>query len=331
MSEESLHEAGESLPPPPSLSHPSSSALSSPPAADTPNSNGNSSNRMSRRLSRSSLFPEDDIDVQVPALQRLGIAGARSEDSSPAMSDAFPIQSALKSNSTNKESNSKSASFAPAPKGSDKQRVAFEEGDDNASRSSIGNIDGVKPKKANLSIRLEDEARIIASLHNAAKKQTTGSIYSVIVDLSRTGTLDIGVKDLSDNILVVSLLKRHNDRPGAGEEAGKHCYYLYDFIAYWFIFGISVGIRLGDVIFGVNFFPVREGSKTLIEVIKGDAEKKKKFLHIQAWRCHQLCSDDIPGYIFPRADEMIVQSYALFRSKVFGEWERWNFVEIILG
>lgn len=88
---------------------------------------------------------------------------------------------------------------------------------------------------------------------------------------------------------------------------------------------------MGDVIFGINFLPVREGSKTLINVIKGDAEKKKKFLHIQGWRCHQLCSDEIPGYVFPRADEMMVQSYALFKSKVFSEWERWNFVEILLG
>ena len=165
-------------------------------------------------------------------------------------------------------------------------------------------------KKANLSIRLEDETRIVAGLQSAVKKQTSGSIYSVVVDVSKSGTLDIGVKDLADNLLAVSLLKRKDDKPGAGEEAG---------------------IRLGDVIFGVNFIPLREGSKTLISIIKDNSDKKKKILHIQGWRCHQLCSDAIPGYIFPRADEMMVHSYGLYRSKVFSEWERWNFIEIMLG
>eukprot|EP01034_Spumella_vulgaris_P037245 gene37245-45957_t len=34
------------------------------------------------------------------------------------------------------------------------------------------------------------------------------------------GTLGIGVTDLSDNILAVSMLKRENNQPGPGEEAG---------------------------------------------------------------------------------------------------------------
>jgi len=33
--------------------------------------------------------------------------------------------------------------------------------------------------------------------------------------------MDIGVKDLADNILAVSLLKRENNIPGAGEVAGE--------------------------------------------------------------------------------------------------------------
>lgn len=94
---------------------------------------------------------------------------------------------------------------------------------------------------------------------------------------------------------------------------------------------VFVGIRLGDVIFGINFIPTREGSKTLITVIKLETEKHKKFLHIQGWRCHQLCSDPIPGYLFPRADDMFVRGYDLAMSKVFNDWERWNFIEIILG
>jgi hypothetical protein len=92
-----------------------------------------------------------------------------------------------------------------------------------------------------------------------------------------------------------------------------------------------IGIRLGDIIFGVNFIPTREGSRTLISVIRIETEKKKKFIHIQGWRCHQLCSDAIPGYHFPRANDMFVHSYSLLRNKVFSEFERWNFVEILLS
>lgn len=83
-----------------------------------------------------------------------------------------------------------------------------------------------KVKKENLTIRQEDEVRIVTGMHSAAKKQTTGSIYSVVVDISRTGTMSIGVKDLSDNILAVSMLKRENGMPGPGEEAGE--YFLID-------------------------------------------------------------------------------------------------------
>lgn len=76
--------------------------------------------------------------------------------------------------------------------------------------------------KENLTIRKDDEARIVAALHSASKKQTTGSIYSVVVDLGKTGTLGIGVKDLTDHVLAVSMLKRENCTPGAGEDAGKY-------------------------------------------------------------------------------------------------------------
>lgn len=91
------------------------------------------------------------------------------------------------------------------------------------------------------------------------------------------------------------------------------------------------GIRLGDIIFGVNFIPTREGSKTLISIIKKESGRGKSHIHIQGWRCHQLCSDPIPGYLFPRADELLVQAYSLVQNKVFSDWERWNFIEILLG
>jgi hypothetical protein len=81
--------------------------------------------------------------------------------------------------------------------------------------------------KANLTIRKDDEVRIVDSLHSAAKKQTTGAIYSVVVDLGKTGSLGIGVKDLADNVLAVSMLKRENCSPGPGEDAGRfNCLFL---------------------------------------------------------------------------------------------------------
>ncbi len=69
----------------------------------------------------------------------------------------------------------------------------------------------------------------------------------------------------------------------------------------------------------------------MISVIRIETEKKKRFIHIQGWRCHQLCSDAIPGYHFPRANDMFVHSYSLLRNKVFSEFERWNFIEILLS
>lgn len=117
--------------------------------------------------------------------------------------------------------------------------------------------------------------------------------------------------------------------------------------------GETAGIRLGDIIFGVNFVPVREGSATLISILKDEIDvKRNKYIHIQGnhilyhyhsvitskflslhcvgWRCHQLCSDPVPGYLFPKADEMLVQAFALGKSMVFSVQEKWNFIEILL-
>ena len=141
---------------------------------------------------------------------------------------------------------------------------------------------------------------------------------------------------MNSEILAVSMLKRENGETGAGEEAG---------------------LRLGDIIFGVNFIPTREGSRTLIKILRRETKekdnetesnlkyynfyhninlhyckdtKKKKILYIQAWRCHQLCSENIPGHHFPRCDDILVQAYSLVRTSVFTEWEKWNFIEIML-
>lgn len=272
-----------------------SSASSSKSASPTPLGRG------SKQSSRSKLFQDDDLEEEngEEVNDKLSVLGI--DKPKPKQSSMFSI---FKSADTPETS-------APSSSDGNNNSISNSTSSGKGSLTPSSDVDKNKTaKKANLSIRLEDETRIVAGLQSAVKKQTTGSIYSVVVDVSKSGTLDIGVKDLADNILAVSLLKRKDDKPGAGEEAG---------------------IRLGDVIFGVNFIPLREGSKTLISIIKDNAEKKKKIIHIQGWRCHQLCSDTIPGYIFPRADEMIVHSYGLFRSKVFSEWERWNFIEITLG
>lgn len=100
-------------------------------------------------------------------------------------------------------------------------KVAFAESPPDANLTMIGDSkkSSVK-KKANLIIRPEEEARIVLGLQKASKKQATGAIFSVVVDISKNNTLDIGVKDLPENLLVVSMLKRGNDRLGAAEEAG---------------------------------------------------------------------------------------------------------------
>jgi hypothetical protein len=101
-------------------------------------------------------------------------------------------------------------------------------------------------KKANLIIRPEEETRVVLALQKAAKKQATGSIFSVIVDISKNGTLDIGVKDLPENLLVVSLLKRGNSLPGAAEEAGS-AYSKLDIFVSLMILCIFVCMRIFSV------------------------------------------------------------------------------------
>lgn len=101
----------------------------------------------------------------------------------------------------------------------ERQKVKFEEEDPLSKVNQSASPEQII-KKENLSIRLEDETRIVASLYSATKKQASGTLYSIIVDMTKSGALDIGVKDLADNTLAVSMLKRENNKPGAGEEAG---------------------------------------------------------------------------------------------------------------
>jgi hypothetical protein len=100
----------------------------------------------------------------------------------------------------------------------EKSKVAF--AGDSTSPEDPDGSQNTKLRKANLIIRPQDESRIPQSLKKAAKKQATGAIFSVVVDISKNGTLDVGVKDLAENLLVVSMLKRANEKLGAAEEAG---------------------------------------------------------------------------------------------------------------
>lgn len=179
----------------------------------------------------------------------------------------------------------------------------------NTSNKSSEKKTSTKVRTESLTIRVSEEDRIKDALRDASKKLKTGSIFNVKVDVGSTGTLGIGVKDFDTNLLAVSMLKRSNGVVGAGEAAG---------------------IRLGDIIFGINFIPTRDGSKTLLQILKRENNKKRKYLHLQCWRCHQLCADPIPGTIFLRAEDMFVHAYSLYRNRVFSEWERWNFIEILL-
>jgi hypothetical protein len=174
----------------------------------------------------------------------------------------------------------------------------------------IGGVDLSQLKSASLILQLADETRVASAMYEASKKKKTGSIYHLKIDLSSSGTLGLGVKALKNNILTVSMLKRSYGALGPGEAAG---------------------VRLGDIIVGVNFYPCRDGAKTLLSVLKEVGDRGSSTLTLQCWRCHQLCSDPVPGQIFPRCDDVLVQGFALYRSYVLSDWERWNFIEIILG
>ena len=128
--------------------------------------------------------------------------------------------------------------------------------DDNNDRNSAT----TKVKTESLTIRLSDEVRIAAAMVDASKKKTFGVIFAVRIDISKASSLCIGVKDLQDKLLAVSMLKRIEGGPGPVETAG---------------------IRLGDIIFGVNFHPCRDGSKTLLHTVKKDMERGRRTLHLQ--------------------------------------------------
>ena len=261
---------------------------------------------MSTSTSRSSLFEDDDSEdlskFGSSSLEKLGIGKGEINQTDRIEKDGFPVPATVANRPRSQQFNT--------AKDSEKVKVQFTvvAEDPLAVSSSPPRKEPVKYKNESLTIRMEDEQRIVAAMTNAANKQTTGSVFSVKVDIGVSGTLGIGVKDLSGNLLAVSMLKRSNGELGAGEAAG---------------------LRLGDIIFGINFTPAREGSRTLLKVLKKENQRRRKSVYLQCWRCHQLCSDNIPGALFPKANDVIVQAHFLFRTKVFSDWERWTFIEIL--
>ncbi len=161
------------------------------------------------------------------------------------------------------------------------ERMKVSVSDDPLSRTSASgsfssesrrNSDSHKVKTESLTIRLTDELRIVGAMVDAAKKKTNGHIFTVRVDTSKSTSLCIGVKDLQDKLLAVSMLKRVNGVPGPVEQAG---------------------VRLGDVIFGINFQPCRNGSRTLLHTVKKELERKRATIHLQVRRHrhhhHRIC------------------------------------------
>jgi hypothetical protein len=161
-----------------------------------------------------------------------------------------------------------------------------------------------------LTLTSSDELRVINSITETAKKRVIGCVSSVCIDFSPTGSLRLGVKDLHGGVLVVSVLKRPENCIGPGELSG---------------------VKIGDVILGVNFNACRDGSKTLLKTVKQLNNDKINFLTLQIWRCQSICSDLSPGNLFPKVDDMVIQSFTLFRNKMLSDWERSNFLENILA
>ena len=172
---------------------------------------------------KSSLF-EDDVDV-TSAEVKISRKNRVVFDVLPAPPATAPTTKAEESPSMGADrraSVSSSRYSAPA------RSKIVSDNDNPLSQKMLNSYDSgtMRVTKENLTIRREDEVRIVASIHNAAKKQATGAIYSVVVDLGKTGTLGIGVKDLADSVLAVSMLKRENCCPGAGEDAGLELFLL---------------------------------------------------------------------------------------------------------
>lgn len=88
--------------------------------------------------------------------------------------------------------------------------------------------------------------------------------------------------------------------------------------------------HIGDIVVGVNFKPCREGVQSLMDEIKAMYQAGERSVPLQCWRCHQLCTDPVPGSHFPRADDVFVKGMAYLHPQSSTDVEGWNFIEIML-
>jgi hypothetical protein len=98
------------------------------------------------------------------------------------------------------------------------QRVKIDDNSDPL--KNLTPIDSQSVKSETLILRTSDELRVAAAMADAAKKKKTGSLFSLRVEIPPGGTLGLGVKNLKDSILAVSMLKRKNGMLGPAESAG---------------------------------------------------------------------------------------------------------------
>lgn len=263
---------------------------------------------------RKSLFDDEDYPQKLdflkstePSQPKQKVSHPLDDVSVPATNQRWSLTAGEDFSSTSAQpQRRKSDAFLHAP---ERSRVTSESEDPLSSSAKVEYAPKAPTKSESLTLKVSDESRIVNSITDAAKKKKTGSLYSVAINFSLWGTIGLGVKNLSNNFLVVSMLKRQNGQLGPGEAAG---------------------VRLGDIVIGVDFIPCRDGAKTLLRRVREKNQMPHKEIHLQCWRCHQLCTDRIPGAKFPRADDVFVQGHSLYRTKVFNEWERWNFIEILL-
>ena len=158
---------------------------------------------------------------------------------------------------------------------------SLEEGGDTL-RGKVVHKVGEGSKSFDLCLKFNEETATEA-MYKASNKLFTGTIFSVRINLNSDSLLSVGVKELQLKMLTVIMLKRK----GKGDTNGSPN--AYDIGA-----AEAAGLRLGDVIFGVNFAPAREGATTLQKALM----KNNKFLHLQCWRCHQLCPPLPQDYTF---------------------------------
>jgi len=139
--------------------------------------------------------------------------------------------------------------------------------------------------------------------------------------------LGIATEELYPSVIVVTRLIRDNFKPGPAER---------------------VGIRVGDVIFGVNYKSTANATPSTVdggghrmraedeklETSKSDDVYKssaKQIVYLQCWRSEEICTEDTPGVDYIGGEYSVVfQSYNLAREDVLTREEQARFQNILL-